>query len=103
MPATRSGSGAPSGDPEHELQDLASANAEIGRLRAMLAAKDTPSSGDGTVGPDRIADILEALSQRFRTDSPAPTKSAKIPDPPLLTDGKDPTFESWKLQMQGKL
>src|SRR4030081_1272706 len=36
-------------------------------------------------------------------ETPGSSKSTKIPDPPLLTDGKEPTFESWKLQIQGKL
>jgi Zinc knuckle len=36
--------------------------------------------------------------------SPAPTssKSSKIPDPEPLSDGKDPTFENWKIQVEGK-
>jgi len=61
-----------------------------------------------TQNPNRLASVLEALAERLtRTDSPAapaaPAKSAKIPDPPILTDGKDPTFESWKIQVDGKL
>jgi hypothetical protein len=84
-------------------EDLAAANAEIAQLRAQLAAQNTPNSG--TLSSNRLADVLEALSQRLtRAESPAnSSKSAKIPDPPLLTDGKDPTFESWKLQVRGKL
>ena len=31
------------------------------------------------------------------------SKSAKIPDPPLLTDGKEPRFEDWLLLMTQKL
>lgn len=31
------------------------------------------------------------------------SKSAKIPDPPLLTDGKEPTFDNWRIQVNGKL
>jgi len=31
-----------------------------------------------------------------------PKYSKKFPDPDPLSDGADPTFESWKLQMQGK-
>ena len=31
------------------------------------------------------------------------SKSAKIPDPPLLTDGKEPQFEDWLLLMTQKL
>ena len=36
--------------------------------------------------------------------SPAPisSKSSKIPDPEPLSDGKDPTFENWKIQIEGK-
>ena len=29
--------------------------------------------------------------------------SRKRPDPPVFTDGVDPTFESWKIQVQAKL
>ena len=32
-----------------------------------------------------------------------PSKSAKIPNPPLLTDGKEPQFEDWLLLMTQKL
>ena len=32
-----------------------------------------------------------------------PSKLAKIPDPPLLTDGKEPHFEDWLLLMTQKL
>ena len=28
--------------------------------------------------------------------------SKKLPDPPELSEGDNPTYESWKLQMQGK-
>ena len=27
----------------------------------------------------------------------------KVADPPLLTDGTDPTFDNWKLQLRDKL
>ena len=82
------------------------ANAEIERLRALLESQETPTSETETPSPDGLVSVLRALTQRLsRTDdAPAiPTKSAKIPDPPILTDGKDPTFKSWKLQIQGKL
>jgi len=63
------------------------------------------------LSPNKLAEILDALAHRLtRTDPPAApvapaalAKSAKIPDPPLLTDGKDPTFDSWKIQVNGKL
>ncbi|EAW24646.1 uncharacterized protein NFIA_101300 [Aspergillus fischeri NRRL 181] len=35
--------------------------------------------------------------------SAASGKSAKIPDPPLLSDGKDPRFEDWLLAIKQKL
>ena len=38
-----------------------------------------------------------------RTKQPSSHKSAKIPDPPLLTDGKEPQFEDWLLLMTQKL
>src|SRR5436189_4306178 len=84
-------------------ENLDATNAEIEQLRALLTAKDTPIPGTPT--SERLADVLEALTEHLtRIDSPAtPPKSAKIPDPPILTDGKDPTFENWKLQIRGKL
>ena len=68
---------------------------------ALLKSQETPTSETETPSPDGLVSVLRALTQHLsRTDdAPAiPTKSAKIPDPPILTDGKDPTFESWKLQ-----
>ncbi|KAF5855056.1 hypothetical protein ETB97_010193 [Aspergillus alliaceus] len=32
-----------------------------------------------------------------------PCKSTKIPDPPMLSDGKDPTFKDWTLAIHQKL
>jgi hypothetical protein len=85
-------------------EELAAAQAEIERLRAILANQDTPSGTDSP-GPDRLASVLEAITQRLtREDSPnRSSKSTKIPDPPILTDGKDPAFDSWKIQITGKL
>ena len=107
-PARRNGQqGAVSeaGNTPNNPDELAAANAEIEQLRAQLAAQNTPQSG--TASPDRLANVLEALAQRLaREESPGAstsTKSSKIPDPPVLTDGKDPTFENWKLQIRGKL
>ena len=44
--------------------------------------------------------VLKALAQRIVLAS---SRSAKVADPPLLTDGTDPTFDNWKLQLQDKL
>ena len=76
--------------------ELAAANAEIERLRELLETRDTPASQDDP--SDRLATVLEALAQRT-----ASSRSAKVADPPLLTDGADPTFDNWKLQLQDKL
>jgi hypothetical protein len=99
MAPTRRTAGPSNESPEETLQDspqdLATANAEIDRLRGLLATQNTPPSNE-TLNHDRLAEVLEAFSQRFaRDDSPTrPTKSAKIPDPPILMDGKEPTFEN---------
>ena len=78
--------------------ELAAAQAEIAQLRAQLAAQATPHSRDQSPDHSQFITVLEALSQRLtRTDPAALAKSAKIPNPLLLTDGKDPTFDSWKL------
>ena len=104
--APRRPAGPSNENPDNLAEDLAAANAEIERLRALLESQETPTSETETPSPDGLVSVLRALTQRLsRTDdAPAiPTKSAKIPDPPILTDGKDPTFESWKLQIRGKL
>jgi hypothetical protein len=82
---------------------------EIETLREQIQTKD-----------EAIADLIEERN-RFRDAftrqalrahegntpgaSPAPEarKTAKIPDPPILTDGKDPKFEDWLLRMEDKL
>ena len=85
--------------------ELATANAEIERLRALLEVQETPStSSTPAVDQNRLADVLEALASRItRESTPSSSKTAKLPDPPILTNGTDPTFESWKLQIEGKL
>jgi hypothetical protein len=49
--------------------------------------------------------IIRYLEQnRTVQTTPIPTssKSTKIPDPEPLSDGKNPTFENWKIQIEGK-
>ena len=46
------------------------------------------------VTPEKGFDKLESSSGH---------RSAKIPDPPILTDGKDPKFENWLSQTTDKL
>jgi hypothetical protein len=79
-------------------------------LIAALQASATIENWEVII-PDLQAQIQEKQNiieylERNRTDqiTPAPTssKSTKIPDPEPLSDGKDPTFENWKIQIQGK-
>jgi len=104
MAPARRPAGPSNESPNEAIQDLAAANAEIDRLRALLVSQETPSETE-TMNSNRLANVLEAIAQRLtREDSlNRSPKSTKIPDPPLLTDGKDPTFDSWKLQIKGKL
>ena len=93
-------------NPDNLAEDLAAANAEIERLRALLKSQETLTSETETLSPDGLVGVLQALSQHLSRVDDAPaiqTKSAKIPDPPILTDRKDPTFKSWKPQIWGKL
>jgi len=81
-------------------EELAAANAEIERLRELLETRDTPAPSEESSDTQRLATVLEALAQRTASAS---SRSAKVADPPLLTDGTDPTFDNWKLQLQDKL
>jgi hypothetical protein len=54
-------------------------------------------------------ELLQSLRQQATTRETTPQpqttsiKSTKIPDPPLLTDGKSPTFSGWLLKIKNKL
>ena len=100
MAPTRQTAGSSNGGLEEQLPDLsqglAAANAEIERLRGLLAAQETPSSSE-TLNHNRLADVLQVLTQRLtREESPiAPTaliKLTKLPDPPILSGWKGPHF-----------
>ena len=81
--------------------ELAAANAKIEWLQKLLKARDTPASNNkSSTDTPRLATVLQALSQRLSgpTEAHAALKwSAKVVDPPLLTDGTDPIFNNWKL------
>lgn len=112
--------GTPAETPDEALLDqqatIESQRAEIERLSQLLeqaqsrpvAPSDTSAQlADQTASNRAVETLVETLVRTMeRSNTPGgsgTTKSAKIPDPPMLTDGKDPTFESWKLQMRGKL
>jgi hypothetical protein len=74
---------------------IAAQQAEIDRLNALLQAQAAPTA-------QTVTTLVESIVQSLRQTETA-KKSTKIPDPPALTDGKEPTFESWKIQITGKL
>ena len=95
MAPARQPAGPSNESPNETIQDLATANAKIGRLRALLASQETPL-GTKLPGPDRLANVLEAIAQRLTREDllNRSLKSTKIPDPLLLTNSKGPTFDS---------
>ena len=75
-------------------EELTAAQAEIELLRSQLAARHERDSSPIQPG---LTTVLEALLRRLE-QAPSPRtylqRSVKVPDPPVLTDGKDPTFSS---------
>jgi hypothetical protein len=88
-------------DAQEVLQLL---QAENERLRAELATQASRTQSPIPIAPELVA-VLEALTrqQRQSPSTDRPYRSAKISDPPVLTDRTDPTFENWKIQLQDKL
>ena len=88
---------------------MAAQQAEIERLIALLQAAEaraaTADNAQAQPAEQTVAALLESIVRSLgRSGTPFGTsKSTKLPDPPILTDGKDPTFENWKLQMRDKL
>lgn len=57
---------------------------------------------------EKQANVIEYLQNQAREGTPTSTtsiktKSTKLPDPPILTDGKEPTYDDWIAKMQSKL
>lgn len=88
-------------------ETTAGQQAEIERLTALLQAAEARAAqtADTQSAEQTVTTLVESIVQNLgRSGTPnGASKSTKIPDPPVLTDGKDPTFESWRLQMRGKL
>jgi hypothetical protein len=74
------------------LEQLLTKIDEQATARSQERRSMTPIRGSNRDTPDSTA-TDQAPSQRY---------SKKLPDPVSLSDGKDPTFLSWKLQIQGK-
>lgn len=97
--------------PSSESDLLAQAQAEIAELRAKLAAQETmePLAPNSEAIKAQLLDTLLDRLQPTRRSSvdfyggATDPKSTTLPCPPLLTDGKEPEFTSWKIQMQDKL
>jgi len=94
-------------DDDQDLrQQLAMAMAQIEALQARI---EQPSPR--TLTPEDIANIAAIISQsQVVTDrdsrSPSvfePKRSPKKLDPPMLSDGIDPTFTLWNILVQAKL
>ena len=104
------GTSTPLGD-SPTAESLAQARQEIDRLTSLLqATQDQLAQAQETTDPtpateQNMATWVDTLVQALRrSNTPAPPpKSSKVPDPPPLTDGKDPTFISWKKQIASKL
>lgn len=47
--------------------------------------------------------MMNGANSHQSSPAPALQKTTKIPDPPMLTDGKEPRFEDWLLLMSQKL
>ena len=98
-----------SGDCTETLVSTADVQAKIEKLTALLWAAEArlACTEPETLSTEQtmtmlIESIVQALD-RSGTSPESSRKSTKIPDLPILTDGLDPTFESWKIQIQAKL
>ena len=47
--------------------------------------------------------MTDSHQESSSTPAPAARKTTKIPDPPMLTDGKEPQFDDWLLLVSQKL
>ena len=79
-----------------DQETIAQLRAQISALTALLPAPEDPVA--------RTADRDTPATIMTTSDYSGPVKySKKRPDPPVFTNGIDPTFESWRIQMQAKL
>jgi hypothetical protein len=87
-----------------QLDDnLTAASDEIAQLKYRIRDKDIAIL-DLTEERDCFRDAFaQQALQNQNNPGAAPRKSTKIPDPPILTNGKNPTFEDWLSRMEDKL
>ncbi|KAI9036270.1 uncharacterized protein KD926_002135 [Aspergillus affinis] len=79
----------------HELK-IKETNRAQNTIRTLKKENETLSAERDTFA------IKWALS-RDRTGTFSSYRSTKIPDPPMLSNGKDPTFENWQLTIYQKM
>lgn len=91
---------------ELKLQSLESDLVLLRCEKGELEQKLDSALADRNVYANQIAKMVVqnvGPVSREATPAPAARKSTKIPDPPMLTDGKEPRFEDWLLLMTQKL
>ena len=111
-----SSSGTEDATPQEEIESLrrqlAESESRAATLRATIEeVRDTPAFTD--LDYERIAAAMQQLQSRDQSidrrgrSTTAPSESTrwspKQLDPPLLSDGKDPTYTSWSILLRAKL
>lgn len=81
----------------HDLQ----IEEEYARMREEL--NETRRERDGLVIAMRLVQSAPARESPALPTFPTSRKSTKMPDPPMLSDGKDVKFKGWKTEMRRKL
>ena len=88
-----------------ELEEInAAEEAKVADLEAQLGEKAAVVKHQR----EQLKEAVLAAAAREREGTPTNVgshsgKSTKIPDAPILTDGKEPQFAAWLIQIQGKL
>lgn len=89
------------------VDELKEANAKIEDLQGQLASVSSElarvSTERDTFAVQCARLVVNGNSNSPVSPGPSPSKSIKLPDPPLLTDGKDPDFDNWLMAMKQKL
>jgi hypothetical protein len=96
---------------DEKKRSLKEALSQVAALEAELLAKEDICV-DQASEIERLKDENQRMAQalaRNLINAPASAtaiaskRSMKLPDPPELTDGKDPRYEDWELMMKDKL
>src|ERR1700722_20873886 len=91
-------------------RQLAESESRAATFRATIEQfREVPAFTD--LDYERIAVAMQRLQSRDRSQDRSVTaalsestrRSPKQPNPPLLSDGKDPTYTSWSILVQAKL